>query len=209
MKNKTNRLDIFDTHKGVLPKKTKQSAYLKNKVVFGLLLSVPVLVAAIGVIYLVMFGSDNVKAQAGRGLDPKLFTEFRKEQELLEQEKQRLQQYEASLRQFEAELDQKTTDLLAREKDLIEKEEAFNKKMEGRIVDRQVIETYENIDPEQAAVLMQNLYKKDNKLAVLVIRKLAGKKSGKILEAMIPINPEIATALAKEALDYYKPGNQK
>lgn len=181
---------------------------MKKKMVFGLLFSVPLLVAAIAAVYLVWFSDGNVTAQAGRGLDQKMFAEFQKEQKLLENEKQRLQQYEATLRQFEAELDQKLTDLLAREKTLKENEDAFDKKMEGRMVDRQVIETYENIDPEQASTLLKNLYVKDKKLAVLVLRKIAGKKAGKILEAMIPKDAEISTALAKEALDYYKPGNQ-
>jgi len=37
------------------------------------------------------------------------------------------------------------------------------------------------------------------------MRKISGKKAGKILEAMIPLDSEISTQLAKEALDYYKP----
>ena len=82
---------------------------------------------------------------------------------------------------------------------------AAHERVQDRIVNRQTIETYENIDPEQAAVLMKNLYAKDSELAVIIMRKISGKKAGKILEAMIPLDSEISTQLAKEALDYYKP----
>jgi flagellar motility protein MotE (MotC chaperone) len=73
------------------------------------------------------------------------------------------------------------------------------------MVDRQTIETYENIDPEQAAVLIKNLYLTDSKLATLIMRKIAGKKAGKILEAMIPIDKETSTRLAEETLNFYRP----
>jgi flagellar motility protein MotE (MotC chaperone) len=88
---------------------------------------------------------------------------------------------------------------------LEENEADFNSRVEMRMVDRQTIETYENIDPEQAAILLQNLYHKDNTLATLVMRKISGKKAGRILEAMIPIDKEVSTKIAKEALDYYRP----
>jgi hypothetical protein len=55
-------------------------------------------------------------------------------------------------------------------------------------------------------VLMLNLFKKDQKQAALLLRKMTGKKSGKILEAMIQLDPEISTLLAKEPIDFYNPG---
>jgi len=133
-----------------------------------------------------------------------ILSELNKEQEILEKEKKRLEDYERSLKLFEQELDQKYNDFLLKEKNLKTREDAFNKKIEDRLVDRQTIETYENIDPEQAAILMKNLYEKDKSLATLIMRKISGKKAGKILEAMIPIDKETSTLLAKETLDFYK-----
>jgi flagellar motility protein MotE (MotC chaperone) len=160
--------------------------------------------AAAGGFYLVMFGAGSARAQAGQDVSRDMLTEFRREQGRLEQEKKRLAEYERSLKEWEAELDRKYGEYLERLKVLEEREEAFNKKVDDRVVDRQVIEMYENIEPEQAAVLIRNLYSGDNRLAVLILRKIAGRKAGRILEAMVLIDKETALRLAREALDYYK-----
>lgn len=174
-----------------------------NIVLFWLL---PVMVTAAAVcVYWFMFGESSVNAQAGQDISQKMLTEFRREQQLLAQEKKRLEEYELNLKKWEAELDRKYSDYLQRLKTLEEREKAFNKRVEDRVVNRQVIETYENIDPEQAAVLIRNLYSKDKWLAALILRKISGRKAGKILEAMIPLDKETSTLLAKEALDYYRP----
>lgn len=155
--------------------------------------------------FFVFNAGHKVKAQEEKNASVKVMQELQREQQLLEQERRRLEQYERNLKTFEAELDQKYNDFLLKEKKLKEREESFTKKLEEKTVDRQVIETYENIDPEQAAILLKNLYSKDSQLAVLLMRKISGKKAGKILEAMIPVDREISTQLAKETLNYYKP----
>jgi len=159
------------------------------------------------IVYLISFADSNVDAQsrANNAVSQEMMEELRKEQRLVQQERQRLQQYEQNLKNFESELDRRNTELLQRDKALKEKEEAFKQKLEDRTVDRQMIETYESIDPEQAAILVKNLYMKDKKLTSLLMRKIAGKKAGKILEAMIPLDREVSTQLAKETLDFYKP----
>jgi len=164
-------------------------------------------ITAFILIYLVGFGENNLGAQARsqQELSRKMMDELRKEQKLLTEERARLQQYEQNLKNFAAELDKRHNEFLLQEKNLKADEEAFNKKLESKTVDRQTIETYESIDPEQAAILMKNLYVKDRNLATLVMRKIAGKKAGKILEAMIPLDREVSTQLAKETLDFYKP----
>lgn len=158
-------------------------------------------------VYLASFTGSNVDAQSrsNNGVSQDMINELRKEQRLVQKERQRLQQYEQNLKNFEAELDRRNTEFLQKEKALEEKEEVFNKKLEDRTVDRQMIETYESIDPEQAAILIKNLYIRDKELTSLLMRKIAGKKAGKILEAMIPLDREISTQLAKETLDFYKP----
>jgi hypothetical protein len=161
------------------------------------------------VIYLSAFSNTNLSAQSQSRSDQqvsrKMLEELRREQRMIEAERNRLRQYEQNLKNFEAELEKRYNEFLKKEKDLKEKEEAFQKRLEARTVDRQMIETYEAIDPEQAAILVKNLYVKDNALATLLMRKIAGKKAGKILEAMIPLDREISTQLAKQTLDFYKP----
>lgn len=168
-------------------------------------------IVVIYVIYLSMLSDTNLSAQSqsqsqsDKQVSRKMLEELRKEQRLIEAERNRLRQYEQNLINFSAELDKKSNDLLKKEKDLKEKEEAFNKKLEARTVDRQMIETYESIEPEQAAILIKNLYVKDPELTALLMRKIAGKKAGKILEALIPLDKEVSTQLAKQTLDFYKP----
>ncbi|UCH95541.1 MAG: hypothetical protein JSV88_01475 [Candidatus Aminicenantes bacterium] len=172
----------------------------------GLAVILPVVVVLIsGILYLYVFSSSNVKAQTGKDISQKVLEELQKEQQHLERERRRLEEYERNLKIFEAELERKYNEYLLKAKEVEEKEKVFNERVRGKIVDRQTIETYENIDPDQAAVLMKNLYAKDPELAVLIMRKIAGRKAGKILEAMIPLDREISTRLAKESLDYYKP----
>lgn len=171
-----------------------------------LILTVVLVVSLLVVVYL--FSVNNVKAEAEK-LDKstidKLLKELRREQALVEQEKQKLEQMRQNLESFKTELDKRYTKYLQDKKQLKENEADFNSRLELRMVDRQTIETYENIDPEQAAILLQNLYQKDNTLATLIMRKISGKRAGKILEAMIPIDKETSTKIAKEALDYYRP----
>jgi flagellar motility protein MotE (MotC chaperone) len=160
------------------------------------------------IIYLYLFDSGSkvkAQAQAEQKISRDILKELQKEQQLLEEKRKRLEEYERNLKTFEADLEQKYDEYLLKAKKLEEREKVFNERVQDKMVDRQTIETYENIDPEQAAILMKNLYAKDTELAVLIMRKIAGKKAGKILEAMIPLDSEISTQLAKESLDYYKP----
>lgn len=182
---------------------------MKKKMMIGLSIALPLLVVLISIIlYLYVFdGSSKVKAQtqAEKKISRDILKELQKEQQFLAAERKRLQEYERNLKVFEADLEQRYNDYLLKVKELEVREKVFREQVEDRMVNRQTIETYENIDPEQAAVLMKNLYAKDSELAVIIIRKISGKKAGKILEAMIPLDSEISTQLAKEALDYYKP----
>jgi hypothetical protein len=168
----------------------------------SLLIFILVLIVSVPVV-IYLFSENNVKAEVEK-VD-KLLKELQKEQELVAQERLRLEQMQRNLTAFESELNKKHDEYLAKKADLERKEKEFEEKIEGRMVDRQTIETYENIDPEQAAILIKNLYLKDNKLATLVMRKIAGKKAGKILEAMIPIDKETSTRLAEETLNFYRP----
>jgi flagellar motility protein MotE (MotC chaperone) len=182
---------------------------MKKKIMIGLSIALPLLVVLISIIlYLYVFDSSSkVKAQAEaeKKISQDMLKELQKEEQFLAEERKRLQEYERNLKVFEADLEQRYNEYLLKAKKLEERERVFSEQVQDRIVNRQTIETYENIDPEQAAILMKNLYAKDTELAVLIMRKIAGKKAGKILEAMIPLDSEISTQLAKESLDYYKP----
>jgi len=182
---------------------------MKKKIMIGLSIALPLLLVLVSIIfYLYVFDSSSkVKAQTetGEKISRDMLTELQKEQQFLAEERKRLQEYEQNLKVFEADLEQRYNEYRLKAKKLEERERVFNEQVQDRIVNRQTIETYENIDPEQAAILMKNLYAKDPELAVIIIRKISGKKAGKILEAMIPLDSDISTKLAKEALDYYKP----
>jgi flagellar motility protein MotE (MotC chaperone) len=182
---------------------------MKKKRMTGISITLPLLVVLVSIIfYLYVFDSSskvNAQAEAEKKVSQDMLKELQKERQFLAEERKRLQEYERNLKVFEADLEQKYNEYLLKAKKLEERERVFNERVQDRIVNRQTIETYENIDPEQAAVLMKNLYAKDSELAVIIMRKIAGKKAGKILEAMIPLDSEISTQLAKEALDYYKP----
>lgn len=197
-------------HVNILANKKKPAAPQKRRT--GLILTIiavlGVLVSVVMVLFSVNDNGAGAQAQPGNAVTKEMIEELRKEQKVVADEKLRLQQYEQNLKNFESELDRKFTEYLQKEKLLAEKEELFNKKVMDKTVDRQTLETYENIDPEQAAQLVMNLYVKDPPLATLLMRKMTGKKAGKILEAMVPIDKEIATQLAKQTLDYFKPAQQ-
>lgn len=180
---------------------------MKKKIMIGFSIFFPLITVLIFIsLYLYVFDPGNkVNAQEKNNINRKMLIELQKERQLLEEKRKRLEEYERNLKAFEAELEQKNNQYLQKAKELAEKTKAFNKQVGDKIVNRQTIETYENIDPEQAAVLIKNLYAKDAELVVLIMRRISGKKAGKILEAMIPLDSEISTRLAKEALDYYKP----
>lgn len=170
-----------------------------------LILLLVLAVAAPVVFYL--FSDTTVKAEAekvDKTLVDSMLNELQKEQALMEHEKQRLVEQQRNLKNFESELDKRYSEYVQREQQLAAKEIEFNNKVDMRIVDRQTIETYESIDSEQAAVLLRNLYEKDPGLATLVIRKISGKRAGRILEAMIPIDREVSTKIAQDALNYYR-----
>ena len=182
---------------------------MKKKVIIGLSIVLPFLVVLISLVFYlyVLDSGSKVKAQsqADKKTSQDMLKELQKEQQVLGQQRKRLEEYERNLKAFEADLEQKYNDYLLKKKTLEDREKVFNERVQDKMVDRQTIETYENIDPEQAAILMKNLYGKDTESAVLIMRKIAGKKAGKILEAMIPLDSEISTQLAKETLDYYNP----
>jgi flagellar motility protein MotE (MotC chaperone) len=182
---------------------------MKKKIMIGLSIALPLLVVLASIIlYLYVFdNTSKVKAQAKaeKKISQDMLRELQKEQQFLAEERKRLQEYERNLKVFEADLEQRYNEYLAKAKKLAEKERIFSEQVLNRMVNRQTIETYENIDPEQAAILMKNLYAKDKELAVIIMRKISGKRAGKILEAMIPLDSEISTQLAKESLEYYKP----
>lgn len=162
-------------------------------------------VAAPVVFYL--FSETNVKAEAekvDKNLVDGMMNELQEERALLEHEKQKLLEQQRNLKNFESELDKRYSEYLQREQQLAAKEADFNNKVDMRTVDRQTIETYESIDSEQAAVLLKNLYERDPELATLIIKRIPGKKAGRILEAMIPIDREVSTKIAQDALNYYR-----
>jgi len=184
----------------------------RKKITLILLLVIPLMISIFVAIYMVILNGKNAKAQSGSNSESeKIISEITSEQLSLEQQRKQLEDYERTLKAYELELESRNNDYLQKMKSfeiqvqsLKTKEELFNKRVDDKVVDRQTIETYENIDPEQAAILLKNLYEKDSQLAVLIMRKIAGKKAGKILEAMIPLDKETSTKLAKESMDFYK-----
>lgn len=148
---------------------------------------------------------EKADKKKDKSLVDNMLNELQIERALVEQEKQRLAEHQRGLKNFESELDKKYSEYLRKAQLLADKEIEFNSKVDLRSVDRQTVETYESIDSEQAAVLLRNLYKKDATLAILIIRKISGKRAGRILEAMILIDKDVSTQIAQDALNYYRP----
>ncbi|MDQ1351436.1 MAG: hypothetical protein QG657_1738 [Acidobacteriota bacterium] len=205
--NQLNNIDELDGYDDVnrLNKVDKLSrpGSAGKKMIMVLLL---VLAIATPVVYY-LFSDTNVKAEAekeDKTLVDSMLNELQKEQALMEHERQKLLEQQRNLKNFESELDKRYSEYLQREQQLAAKEADFNNKVGMRMVDRQTIETYESIDPEQAAVLLKNMYEKDPELATLIMKRIPGKKAGRILEAMIPIDREVSTKIAQDALNYYR-----
>lgn len=125
------------------------------------------------------------------------------EQAAMEKEKGELKRQWENLRSFELELEQRAIVLENERKELDRREKAFAERLVSESVNKQTIESYENIDPEQAAPLIVALFKENEDITVLLMRKMTPKKAGKIMEAVIPLAPDIATDLAKKTLTYY------
>jgi flagellar motility protein MotE (MotC chaperone) len=157
-------------------------------------------VIAVALFFLIL-SSENVLAQPEGDNVRKVLEALRKEQRYLEKERQRLEQHERNLKILEAELERKYDEYLQREKVLREREIEFEERVERRIVNRQVIETYESMEAGRAAVLIKSLYDKDRPLALLIMRKISGKKAGRILEALVYLDRPTAESLAREILE--------
>ena len=178
---------------------------MKNKYFISVL--IVLFIVSIGIsVYL--FIDRTIKAESQKNFVNRMMKEFEKERELIDSIKKKLEIKEHNLKVYEEELNKKFEDYKKKMEDLKKKEDEFQKKVEAKMVNRQMIETYESIDPEQAAILMKNLYLKDKNIATLLMRKLSGKKAGKILEALIQLDPKVSTELAKYTIDYYKPKNK-
>jgi len=148
--------------------------------------------------------TDKEKTEAEKIVTQKVLDELKQERANLKKKEVALDKYKENLESFEIDLNKKYDDYLKKKNDLEKREKAFNKKVEDARLDSKTIESYENIDPEQAALLMQEMYKKDPKLPPLIIKKISGKKAGKIIEALIELDTKTSAQLAKDVIDYFK-----
>ena len=133
----------------------------------------------------------------------KVGDDLMKERAAIEKEKAELKRQWDDLKSFQIELEQRATALEEEKKKLQEKQEQFKREMENESLSKKVIESYESVDPEQAAPLVISLFKENEDLAVLLMRKMTPKKAGKIMEAMIPLDRDLSTRLAENTLTYY------
>ncbi len=174
----------------------KKRGWLVLPIVAGLL--------GAGLIYL-LGGRGLLRAESDPRAAARLLEEIEKERTALAARQASLDDREGQLRVYEAELERRNADLQQRLTAVQKQERDLTARIEARVVDRQMIETFESVDPDSAAVLMVKLYGRDAKTAALILRKLSGKKAGKILEAMVGLDPETATNLTRETIDAYKP----
>jgi len=126
-----------------------------------------------------------------------------KERALMAAEKEEIKRERDDLKSFQLELEQRALDLEKLKKEIDEQEKVFQQRLQSESVNKQTIESYQSIDPEQAAPLIIALFKEDETLTALLMRKMDSKKAGKIMEAMIPVDPDISTRLAYKALTFY------
>lgn len=137
------------------------------------------------------------------GKKPAAAADSSKERAAIEAERADLQRQWADLKSFQLELEQRALSLEKDKKNLEEREKGFKQRLEAESVNKSIIESYESIDPEQAAPLIISLFKEDETLTVLLMRKMTPKKAGKIMEAMILLDRDISTRLAQQVLSFY------
>lgn len=121
----------------------------------------------------------------------------------LEAEKAEIKRQWDNLKSFQIELDQRAATLETLRNAIEEREKRLNQRIVDESVNKQTVESYESIDPEQAAPLLIALFKEDENLTALLFRKMAAKKAGKILEAMIPLDQDLSTRLSQKILTYF------
>lgn len=143
-------------------------------------------------------GLSQENQNSGQGAD-----DLARDREAMEKEKAAIKRQWDDLKSFQIELEQRAAELEKEKKLLDEKRELFRLQLENESVNKKVIESYESIDPEQAAPLLISLFKENEDLAVLLMRKMTPKKSGKIMEAMIPLDRELSTRLTQRTLTYH------
>ncbi len=165
------------------------------------------LIISLSIVYFIFAQneSDKNKTEEEKILSKELVKELSLERDLLKKKETNLDKYKQNLESFEADLNKRYDEYLKKKKALEDLEKAFKKKVDDATLDAKIIESYENIDPEQAALLMQEMYKKDKKLPPIILRKISGKKAGKIIEALIELDTPTSAALAKDVINYFKP----
>ncbi len=144
----------------------------------------------------------SLLAQSPENKEP-VGEDLSKERAAIETEKRDLKRQWDDLKSFQLELEQRSVNLDKERKILDEREKLLNDRLETESVNKQTIESYQSIDPEQAAPLIISLFKEDDRLTALLMRKMDSKKAGKIMEAMIPMDPDISTRLAHKVLTFY------
>ena len=175
------------------------------------LLGMSIIFASLSLVYFIFAqsGSEPNKEAQEQKISETLAAQLTLEREKLKKKEAELNRYRQNLESFESDLNKRYSEYLQKLAALEKREKDFNQKVEDTSLDQKTIESYENIDPEQAALLMQEMYKNDPKLPPLIIRKIAGKKAGKIIEALIELNTVVSAKLAKDVIDYYKPEGEK
>ncbi len=179
---------------------------LKKFMLMGL--SVFLVIGLTSIFYLVT-SDAKVRAQLKKESIQKMLVELERERKKVELEKENLSQLKSNLKSYEIELQRLNEDYLNNEKILKKQEDEFQKKLDAKTIDKQIIETYESIDPAQSAKLILDLYKQDKKLTTMLLRKISGRKAGKIFEEMIVLDRVISTLLAKQTLEAYNPDQIK
>lgn len=166
-----------------------------------------VVITAVCALILYFFGDVVLRAE-GAGAGEKvnqMIREIEKEKSTLEARRLELQELESNLKIFQGELERKSEEFQQKVADLKRREEEFNAKVEGQTFDRKLLVTFENIKPAQSAVLLLNLYRKDSVVTTQLMRRMQSKTAAVVLDVMIQIDPVIATELAKNVIDYYRP----
>ncbi|HNX98797.1 MAG TPA: hypothetical protein PKK12_14065 [Candidatus Aminicenantes bacterium] len=172
---------------------------------FGAVLFCALVLTGALLAYLVWAGGIQAEGDDEETRVQKLLAEIGRDRTAIEVRRAELDRLESSLRTFQSELDRRAEGLTQQEARLKKMESDLNDKMLAKAIDRKMIETFEAIDPDQGAVLLLNLMHKDAPMAQLLIRKMTGKKAGKILESLIQLDPAAATDLAKGSIDLFKP----
>lgn len=159
-------------------------------------ISAPVLLSA-GVLWL-SAQEPAAGAQAAEGVKiAELASQLQTREKALAQKEADLRQLEQRLATLQASLDRDRGDLVVREKAVQEALAKVEQLKLRPIIDPQIVQTYEAMDPAAGAQAMKELADQNLDVAVALLAGMAPKKAAKLMDQLAPLDAKLAGRLSE------------